>query len=127
MLNRRPAWSRQSAVLFLISFFDSPQLSLRFSNPRWRLERTNYFSAPSRLNTPASQGGFSHSLHFSIVLYLLFFSREKALQDGLKEAVHVPLNVIKTASKVWSPMVELAKVGNINSKSDLQVRHCETF
>lgn len=47
--------------------------------------------------------------------------REKALQDGLKEAVHVPLNVIKTASKVWSPMVELAKVGNISSKSDLQV------
>lgn len=47
--------------------------------------------------------------------------REKASQDGLKAAVQVPLNVIKTASKVWKPMVELAKVGNINSKSDLQV------
>lgn len=47
--------------------------------------------------------------------------REKALQDGLRSAVEVPLNVIKTATKVWNPMVELAKIGNINSKSDLQV------
>ncbi|KAL9967956.1 hypothetical protein ACROYT_G026274 [Oculina patagonica] len=47
--------------------------------------------------------------------------REKALQDGLKAAVQVPLNVIKTATKVWDQMVELAKVGNMNSKSDLQV------
>ena len=43
------------------------------------------------------------------------------MQDGLKSAVQVPLNVIKTATKVWNPMVELAKIGNINSKSDLQV------
>lgn len=47
--------------------------------------------------------------------------REKALQDGLKAAVQVPLKVIKTATEVWGPMVELAKIGNINSKSDLQV------
>jgi len=47
--------------------------------------------------------------------------REKALQDGLKSAVQVPLNVIKTATKAWDPMVELAKIGNMNSKSDLQV------
>lgn len=47
--------------------------------------------------------------------------RDKAMQDGLKASVYIPLNVIKTATKVWNPMVELAKVGNINSKSDLQV------
>ncbi|XP_068715749.1 formimidoyltransferase-cyclodeaminase-like [Montipora foliosa] len=47
--------------------------------------------------------------------------REKALQDGLRNAVQVPLLVIRTATKVWNPMVELAKVGNVNSKSDLQV------
>lgn len=47
--------------------------------------------------------------------------REKALQDGLKCAVQIPLNVIKTATKAWDPMIELAKIGNINSKSDLQV------
>lgn len=55
-------------------------------------------------------------------LCLIFGSREKALQDGLKAAVQVPLKVIKTATEVWGPMVELAKIGNINSKSDLQVR-----
>lgn len=43
------------------------------------------------------------------------------MQDGLKASVYIPLDVIKTATKVWSPMVELAKVGNIKSKSDLQV------
>ena len=52
----------------------------------------------------------------------MFLSREKALQEGLKSAVQVPLNVIKTAAKAWDPMVELAKIGNINSKSDLQVQ-----
>ena len=52
----------------------------------------------------------------------MFLSREKALQEGLKSAVQVPLNVIKTAAKAWDSMVELAKIGNINSKSDLQVQ-----
>lgn len=56
-----------------------------------------------------------------VVIFVWYFRREKALQDGLKSAVQVPLNVIKTATKVWNPMVELAKIGNINSKSDLQV------
>ena len=49
------------------------------------------------------------------------------MQDGLKASVYIPLNVIKTATKVWNPMVELAKVGNINSKSDLQVEYHRTF
>ncbi|XP_015773211.1 PREDICTED: formimidoyltransferase-cyclodeaminase-like [Acropora digitifera] len=47
--------------------------------------------------------------------------REKALQEGLRDAVQVPLQVIRTATKVWKPMLELAEVGNVNSKSDLQV------
>ena len=77
---------------------------------------------------------FEQFLLFFVVVYFLVFltlpvhclscldlSREKALQDGLKAAVQVPLNVIQTATKVWNQMVELAKVGNINSKSDLQV------
>lgn len=57
----------------------------------------------------------------TVVIFVWYFRREKALQDGLRSAVQVPLNVIKTATKVWNPMVELAKIGNINSKSDLQV------
>lgn len=56
-----------------------------------------------------------------VVIFVWYFRREKVLQDGLKSAVQVPLNVIKTATKVWNPMVELAKIGNINSKSDLLV------
>jgi len=47
--------------------------------------------------------------------------REKALQEGLRDAVQVPLQVIRTATEVWKPMLELAEVGNVNSKSDLQV------
>lgn len=78
---------------------------------------------------------FNHSCCFSLIFFshhsralplCLVFSREKALQDGLKSAVQVPLNVIKTATKAWDPMMELAKIGNVNSKSDLQVQ-CMRF
>ena len=65
--------------------------------------------------------------HYRCLWCCLVLSREKTLQDGLKSAVQVPLNVIKTATKAWDPMVELAKIGNITSKSDLQVQHNSTL
>jgi hypothetical protein len=48
--------------------------------------------------------------------------REEAMQDGLKVAIDVPLETMKIADTCWDWMVELATVGNINCKSDLQVR-----
>jgi glutamate formiminotransferase / formiminotetrahydrofolate cyclodeaminase len=47
--------------------------------------------------------------------------RNEKMQEGLKKAIDVPLNVMRTADSCWSSMAELAKVGNINSASDLAV------
>ena len=48
-------------------------------------------------------------------------ARHQALQDGLKAAVQVPLEVMRTADRCWAPMLELARHGNIASRSDLEV------
>merc|ERR1711935_1018542 len=47
--------------------------------------------------------------------------REKAMQEGLKKAVLVPMKLAMTASALFAPLQELAQLGNINCKSDLQV------
>lgn len=47
--------------------------------------------------------------------------REKAMQEGLKKAVSVPMKLAMTASALFAPLQELAQLGNINCKSDLQV------
>ena len=47
--------------------------------------------------------------------------REEAMQKGLKTAIDVPLETMKIANMCWECMIALAHVGNINSKSDLQV------
>ena len=44
-----------------------------------------------------------------------------ALQDGLCTAIAVPLTVARISSALWEPMKELATIGNINCKSDMQV------
>ena len=49
------------------------------------------------------------------------FFREKAMQEGLKKAVLVPMKLAMTASALFAPLQELAQLGNINCKSDLQV------
>lgn len=43
------------------------------------------------------------------------------MQEGLKKAINVPLDVMRTADSCWPEMTELAKAGNINSSSDLAV------
>jgi glutamate formiminotransferase / formiminotetrahydrofolate cyclodeaminase len=48
-------------------------------------------------------------------------ARTQKMQEGLKKAIDVPLGVMRTADKCWDSMVELAKLGNINSSSDLAV------
>ena len=47
--------------------------------------------------------------------------RNEKMQEGLKKAITVPLNVMKTADKCWNYMIDVAKHGNIASKSDLEV------
>jgi len=47
--------------------------------------------------------------------------RNEKMQEGLKKAIDVPLTVMRIADSCWKYMTELAKVGNINSASDLAV------
>jgi glutamate formiminotransferase/formiminotetrahydrofolate cyclodeaminase len=47
--------------------------------------------------------------------------RKQAMQDGMKVAIDVPMQTIKTADRIWDDMVEVAKIGNFSSRSDLEV------
>lgn len=47
--------------------------------------------------------------------------REEKMQEGLKKAIDVPLTVMRIADECWEYMFEMAKYGNISSKSDLEV------
>ena len=47
--------------------------------------------------------------------------RKAAMQQGLKVAIDVPFKLVTTVNGLWPTMVEIAGVGNINCKSDLQV------
>jgi glutamate formiminotransferase/formiminotetrahydrofolate cyclodeaminase len=47
--------------------------------------------------------------------------RRAAVQAGLRSAVEVPLTVLRTADGCWDAMVEMARHGNIASRSDLEV------
>lgn len=48
-------------------------------------------------------------------------ARDAAMMEGLKTAIKVPFEGMETAFKAWKYMIEMAKIGNIASKSDLQV------
>jgi glutamate formiminotransferase/formiminotetrahydrofolate cyclodeaminase len=48
-------------------------------------------------------------------------ARHAAMQDGLKAAVRVPLEVMRTADRCWEAMTEMAARGNPASRSDLEV------
>lgn len=48
-------------------------------------------------------------------------ARHAAMQDGLKAAVQVPLEVMRTADRCWEAMAEMATHGNPASRSDLEV------
>jgi len=47
--------------------------------------------------------------------------RNEKMQLGLKKAVEVPLKVMRISDSCWDAMIEMAKVGNISSSSDLEV------
>ena len=48
-------------------------------------------------------------------------ARHDAMQAGLKAAVEVPLEVMRTADRCWEAMLEMAREGNFASRSDLEV------
>jgi glutamate formiminotransferase / formiminotetrahydrofolate cyclodeaminase len=48
-------------------------------------------------------------------------ARHQAMQEGLKAAVQVPLEVMRTADRCWDAMAEMAAHGNPASRSDLEV------
>lgn len=47
--------------------------------------------------------------------------RSEKMQDGLKKAIEVPLKTMYLGDAAWDAMVEVAKYGNIASKSDVEV------
>lgn len=47
--------------------------------------------------------------------------RLKAMEDGMKIAIEVPMKTISTADRIWEDLVEVAKIGNFSSRSDLEV------
>lgn len=47
--------------------------------------------------------------------------RKELMQEGLKKAINVPLGVMRTADECWQYMIQLAKLGNQSSASDLAV------
>ena len=48
-------------------------------------------------------------------------SRQREMQEGLKAAVAVPLEVMRLADRCWDAMAEMAQHGNPASRSDLEV------
>jgi glutamate formiminotransferase/formiminotetrahydrofolate cyclodeaminase len=48
-------------------------------------------------------------------------ARHDAMQAGLRAAVQVPLEVMRTADRCWEAMAGMAREGNFASRSDLEV------
>jgi len=48
-------------------------------------------------------------------------ARHRAMQEGLKTAVQVPLEVMRIADRAWDAMLKMAAHGNVASRSDLEV------
>ncbi len=47
--------------------------------------------------------------------------RQEQLQAGLKKAIEVPLSTMILGDQAWDAMIEVARYGNIASKSDVEV------
>ena len=48
-------------------------------------------------------------------------ARRDAMEAALKKAVEVPLSVLRTGDGCWEAMVEMARHGNLASRSDIEV------
>lgn len=47
--------------------------------------------------------------------------RHNAMQEGLKKAIEVPLTTMRLANEIWDYVIQTARIGNIASKSDVEV------
>lgn len=47
--------------------------------------------------------------------------RERAVKVATEKTIQVPLSLLKAIDQTWEPLVEMATVGNMNCRSDLQV------
>lgn len=47
--------------------------------------------------------------------------RSRAMQEGLEKAIAVPLRTMRAGDSCWDAMVEMARHGNVASRSDLEV------
>jgi glutamate formiminotransferase / formiminotetrahydrofolate cyclodeaminase len=48
-------------------------------------------------------------------------ARRNAMQDGLKKATLVPFETMELVDRAWEPMLEIARVGQFSSRSDIEV------
>ena len=48
-------------------------------------------------------------------------ARRDAMEEGLKKATLVPFHTMELVDRAWDPMLELARVGQYTSRSDLEV------
>jgi glutamate formiminotransferase/formiminotetrahydrofolate cyclodeaminase len=48
-------------------------------------------------------------------------TRKQAMQKGMKVAIEIPMKTIKTADRIWDDLIEVARIGNFSSRSDLEV------
>lgn len=47
--------------------------------------------------------------------------REAAMKAATDETIEVPLSLMKNVNSVWNALAEMATIGNINCRSDIQV------
>ncbi len=47
--------------------------------------------------------------------------RHNAMQEGLKKAIEVPLKTMRLANEIWEYVIQTARIGNMASKSDVEV------
>jgi glutamate formiminotransferase/formiminotetrahydrofolate cyclodeaminase len=47
--------------------------------------------------------------------------RRTAMQEGLKKATRVPFHSMELADRAWDPMLQVARVGQYSSRSDVEV------
>lgn len=47
--------------------------------------------------------------------------RAHAMQEGLKKATLVPLNTMELIDRAWDPIIEVARLGQYSSRSDVEV------
>ena len=61
------------------------------------------------------------NLHFVVIMLINCFRRTEMIDISLKEAVNVPLNLMRQIDTCWQYIAVLAEHGNIQTISDLQV------